>query len=191
MDRPVAISRRKPLVLAAGIAILVLAGIALAAPALRRWARADRVVDASTLRFGTVTRGDLLRDLSLQARVVASLSPTLFSPGQGIVTLRARAGTQVREGDVLAVVDSPELEAALDIGGAALGQILLGDFRLTSPEGDINEGGFLLALALFVVPDPVDGQPEFRHGGAFGRVAQLGIPGEIADEHDFVEIGHG
>jgi HlyD family secretion protein len=72
------------------------------------------VVDASTLRFGTVTRGDLLRDLSLQARVMASLSPTLFSPGQGIVALRARARTQVREGDVLAVVDSPELEAAFD-----------------------------------------------------------------------------
>jgi HlyD family secretion protein len=119
MDRSVATSRRPRLLLVAGIGLLVLVGAA-AAPAVVRWARADRAVDASNLRFCTVTRGDLLRDLSLQARVVASLSPTLFSPGQGIVSLRTKAGTQVKHGDVLAVVDSPELKAALDQARAQL-----------------------------------------------------------------------
>jgi len=114
MDRPVAASRRPRLLWLAGFGLLVLLAAAVATPAVVRWARADRAVDASTLRFGTVTRGDLLRDLSLQARVVASLSPTLFSPGQGIVALRIKPGTEVKKGDVLAVVDSPELEAGLD-----------------------------------------------------------------------------
>ena len=113
MDRPAA-TRRSPrlYLILAGVVLLVVAAVAF--PAMRRWARADRSVSAATLRFGTVTRGDLLRDLSVQARVVASLSPTLFSPGQGIVSLRTRAGSQVKQGEVLAVIDSKELHAALD-----------------------------------------------------------------------------
>jgi HlyD family secretion protein len=119
MDRVVE-TRRSPRVLGAiavGIALLILAA---AFPAIRRWVRADRAVDSSTLRYAVVTRGDLVRDLSVQARVVASLSPTLFSAGQGIVSLRTKAGSQVRQGDVLAAIDSKELHAALDQARAQL-----------------------------------------------------------------------
>ena len=67
---------------------------------------------------------------------------------------------------------------------------MLGEFRLASPERDFDEGRFLLFLALVVVPDAVDGHADFGNSGALRSVAQFGIPGEIADEHDFVEIGH-
>lgn len=114
MDRPVAAQRSpRAAVIAAGAVVLLIV-LAVAYPAVRRWSGADRAVDATTLRFATVTRGDLLRDLSVQGRVVASLSPTLFSPGQGIVSLRTKAGSQVRAGDVLAVVDSKELTSAYE-----------------------------------------------------------------------------
>jgi HlyD family secretion protein len=114
MDRPAA-AQRNPRVIAAVIGgVVLLVAIAFAFPAIRRWSRADKAVDASMLRYATVTRGDLLRDLSLQGRVVASLSPTLFSSGQGIVALRTHAGAQVAHGDVLAVIESKELRAALD-----------------------------------------------------------------------------
>src|SRR3954463_14141636 len=113
MDRPLAV-RRAPrlLFIAAGAVVLVI--VIASFPVIRRWSRADRAVDGATLRYATVTRGDLVRDLSLQARVVASLSPTLFSSAQGIVALRAKAGSQVKKGDVLAVIDSKELVASLD-----------------------------------------------------------------------------
>jgi HlyD family secretion protein len=114
MDRP-AVAQRNPRVLiaaAAGVVLLIV--LAFAVPAMRRWSRAERAVDGSTIRTGTVTRGDLLRDISVQGRVVAALSPTLFSPGQGIVSLRTHAGSTVKAGDVLAVIDSKELHAALD-----------------------------------------------------------------------------
>jgi HlyD family secretion protein len=114
MDRPVT-AQRNPRIIAAAVAgVVVVAILAIAFPAMRRWFRADKSVDARNLRFATVTRGDLLRDLSVQGSVVASLSPTLFSPGQGIVSLRTRAGAPVKQGDVLAVIDSKELHAALD-----------------------------------------------------------------------------
>lgn len=119
MDRPAA-ARRNPRVLAIGAAAIALVALAIAFPAIRRWMRAERAVDATSLRYATVTRGDLVRDLSVQGRVVASLSPTLFSAGQGIVSLRTRAGSQVKQGEVLAVIDSKELHAALDQARAQL-----------------------------------------------------------------------
>ncbi len=121
MDRAVAGTRfPRPLVLLGlGGAALIVLGIVLF-PSIRRWTRAERSVDATTLRIATVTRGDLLRDISVQGRVVASLHPTLFSPGQGIVTLRTKAGAQVRKGDVLATIDSNELQSANEQARAQL-----------------------------------------------------------------------
>ncbi|HYC58266.1 MAG TPA: efflux RND transporter periplasmic adaptor subunit [Thermoanaerobaculia bacterium] len=121
MDRHIVVARRPRttmLILAGAVALLVVAAILF--PSVRRWARAEKAVDASSLRFAVVTRGELLRDVSVQGRVVASLSPTLFSAGQGIVTLRTRAGTQVRRGDVLATIDSKELYSALEQARAQL-----------------------------------------------------------------------
>ena len=120
MDRPVT-AQRSPRVIAAVVAgVVLLAVLAVAFPAILRWVRAEKAVDAKTVRLATVTRGDLLRDLSMQGSVVASLSPTLFSPGQGIVSLRTRAGAEVKKGDILATIDSKELQAALDQANAQL-----------------------------------------------------------------------
>jgi HlyD family secretion protein len=115
MDKPVAKARGlSPRVLvAAGLAAAGLVALVLAVPALRRWSRADRAVDASTLRLADVQRGDLERDVSAQSRIVAALHPTLFSPAQGTVTVAVKAGTQVKKGQVLARVESPELMSRL------------------------------------------------------------------------------
>ncbi|HEU4889671.1 MAG TPA: efflux RND transporter periplasmic adaptor subunit [Thermoanaerobaculia bacterium] len=121
MDRQVVVARTPRtmiLIAVAGAAVLILA--ALLFPSIRRWARAEKAVDATSLRFGVVSRGDLLRDVSVQGRVVASLHPTLFSAGQGIVSLRTKAGSQVRQGDVLATIDSKELQSALEQARAQL-----------------------------------------------------------------------
>ncbi|HSY50628.1 MAG TPA: efflux RND transporter periplasmic adaptor subunit [Thermoanaerobaculia bacterium] len=122
MDRAVAAGSAftRPRIIAAVVLLVVLIGLAFAFPLIRRWSRADRAVDASTLTIGTVTRGDLVRDVSVQGRVVAALHPTLVSPAQGIVTLRTKAGSVVRNGDVLAIVDSPELHSTLEQAKAQL-----------------------------------------------------------------------
>ena len=116
MDRPVEAPKvallRRPAVLA-GIAALLVIGFLAALPAIRRWSGADRAVEASRVRIAPVTRGDLERDVSAQGRVVAALHPTLFSPAQGTVALATKAGTQVKKGDVLARVESPELRSRL------------------------------------------------------------------------------
>src|SRR5205823_6439254 len=97
----------------AAIAVVTLLVIVFLLPGARRWWRADRAVDATTIRTATVMRGDLLRDISVQARVVAALHPTLFSPAQGIISIKTKAGKQARKGDVLATIESTELRSSL------------------------------------------------------------------------------
>jgi HlyD family secretion protein len=73
------------------------------------WKDTTQSVSASRLRIATVTRGNLVRDASVTGRVVAAVSPTIFAPAGGTVTLRVSAGDTVKRGDVLAEIDSPDL----------------------------------------------------------------------------------
>jgi HlyD family secretion protein len=114
MDRGIVGSRipRIPTLAAVIVAAAVLAFVVFF-PVAHRWWRADRAIDATTIRTAIVTRGDLSRDISVQARVVAALHPTLFSPAQGIISIRTKAGLQAHKGDVLATIESTELRSGL------------------------------------------------------------------------------
>ena len=65
------------------------------------------------MRIATVTRGDLVRDISADGRVIASNSPTLYAIAGGTVTLHVVAGDVVKQGQALAEIDSPELRSKL------------------------------------------------------------------------------
>jgi len=79
--------------------------------ALTTWLSAEASVPLDRIRTALVERGDLVRDLSVQGRVVAAVSPTLYSPATGTVTLDVLPGDSVSEGQVLATVDSPAVRA--------------------------------------------------------------------------------
>ena len=87
--------------------ILVLVWVMI--PAINRWAIATVTVPLDRLRIATVTRADLVRDVSVQGRVVAAVSPTLYAPAPGTITLLVEAGSVVGKDQVVARVDSPEL----------------------------------------------------------------------------------
>lgn len=113
---------RRKYVILAGIAIAVVALVALAAPAVNRWANATVSVPFERIRIATVVRGDLVRDVSVQGRVVAAVSPTLYATASGAITLNVDAGEQVVAGQVLAAVESPELTNQLEQAEASLAQ---------------------------------------------------------------------
>ncbi|GMG87324.1 efflux RND transporter periplasmic adaptor subunit [Biformimicrobium ophioploci] len=69
----------------------------------------DAVISRARLNIAEVQRGDLVRDLVVQGKVVAANSPTLFSPAQGIVKFSVKAGDLVERGQLLAQMESPEL----------------------------------------------------------------------------------
>ncbi|WP_426176473.1 efflux RND transporter periplasmic adaptor subunit [Massilia sp. TWR1-2-2] len=94
----------------AGAAAVVIVGAVLL---LTTWRGSEHSVSASRLRIAEVTRGTLVRDASVNGRVVAAISPTLYATAQSTVTLKTNAGDTVRKGDVLAVLESPDLADAL------------------------------------------------------------------------------
>lgn len=100
----------------AGLLVIVL----LAVPALQRWSGSGTSVSRDRLRLAVVERADLVRDVSVQGRVVAAISPTLFAPAAGTISLRVDAGAEVGEGQTLAVLDSPELQNRLEQEQATL-----------------------------------------------------------------------
>jgi HlyD family secretion protein len=97
----------KWLVGAGALAVLAAVGIS----TLATWLSAEASVSADRIRTAVVERGDLTRDLNVQGRVVAAVSPTLYAPAEGTVTLEVLPGDTVTLGQVLAGVDSPELRA--------------------------------------------------------------------------------
>ena len=111
-------SRRRLLWIGGG-----LAGLAAIVFLLSGWLGSSRSVDISRLRIADVTRGTLVRDASVNGRVVAAVSPTLYSPAASTVTLKIRAGDKVRKGDLLAVLDSPDLSNQLAREQATLAQL--------------------------------------------------------------------
>jgi len=110
---------RQRLLIGAGIVGLIIVAW-LVAPSLQRWAGSSVSVPRDRLRLAVVERADLVRDVSVQGRVVAAISPSLFAPAGGTITLLVEAGTEVSEGQALAVLDSPELQNQLQREQATL-----------------------------------------------------------------------
>ena len=96
--------------------------VVLVAPLVDRWANATVSVPFERVRIATVTRGDLVRDVTVQGRVVAAVSPTLYASESGTITLHVDAGEQVIAGQVIATVNSPELTSELQQAEASLEQ---------------------------------------------------------------------
>lgn len=82
-------------------------------PAARSWSQSDMSVSLSRVRLDIVKTADFTRDISAQGQVVAAVSPKLYAPAEGTISLLLDAGTEVKQGEVLAIIDSPELNNKL------------------------------------------------------------------------------
>jgi HlyD family secretion protein len=93
------------------LAAMIAVGVLLAY--LLRYSGAGISVDRARLSIATVERGSFVRDIAADGQVVAAVSPTLYANALGTVTLKVHAGDTVSKGQVLAVLDSPDLTAKL------------------------------------------------------------------------------
>lgn len=101
------LKRRAPLLGAAAALVVATAWVAV------QWLSGTQSFDADQLRIATVARGDLVRDINADGRVIAANSPTLYAIAAGTVALKIVAGDKVSRGQALAVIDSPELRSHL------------------------------------------------------------------------------
>ena len=102
------INRKKRLIWI-GVGAAGLLAVIAVMPTVAHLMSADSSASTARLRIAEVKRGTLTRDVSVQGRVVAAVSPTLYARSAGTVSLEIHAGDKVKKGDVLATIESPEL----------------------------------------------------------------------------------
>jgi len=124
--------RHRKLVLVALAGIAALAALILF---LARYSGAGASVDRARVSIATVERGNFVRDIAADGQVVAAVSPTLYANALGTVTLKVHAGDTVVKGQVLAVVDSPDLTAKMSQEEATLVGLRL-DWQRATLEAD-------------------------------------------------------
>ncbi|SEK36768.1 HlyD family secretion protein [Colwellia chukchiensis] len=83
------------------------------APSASRWSLAEHTIARDRVRIATISQGDFIRDISVLGRVVAAVSPTVYSPADGTITLLIEAGHEVKQGQIIAELESPELNSQL------------------------------------------------------------------------------
>ena len=113
-------SRRRQWLIGGATAVVVLVAGAAFAPQAIRWSQATVTVPRERLRLASVRYGDLVRDVSVEGRIVAAVSPTLFASADGTITLLVESGIEVAVGSELARVESPELDNRLEQERSAL-----------------------------------------------------------------------
>jgi len=97
----------------AAAALVAVVGLGVLLGVWLRYSGAGASVDRSRLTIAAVERGSFVRDIVADGQVVAAVSPTLYANALGTVSLKVHAGDTVSRGQVLAVVDSPDLTAKL------------------------------------------------------------------------------
>ncbi|MCG9695694.1 HlyD family efflux transporter periplasmic adaptor subunit [Shewanella sp. Isolate11] len=70
-------------------------------------------IDGSELKFATLVRGTLTRDIATTGKIVAANAPILYSPEKGTVTLISNPGDRVEQGQVVATIESHSLTNSL------------------------------------------------------------------------------
>src|ERR1700722_17214605 len=138
------IERTSPWVRHRTLLIVILAAAAALAVLLTyllRYAGAGASVDRSRLSIATVERGSFVREIAADGQVVAAVSPTLYAASLGTVTLKVHAGDTVSKGQVLAVIDSPDLTAKLSQEEASAGGL-----RIDWQRAGLDAGQKLLQL---------------------------------------------
>ncbi len=105
------------------VAVLCIAAIAAVVMLVQRFLGAERSVPLARVSIAEVTRGDFTRDISSQGVVVAAVSPGVFAPTSGVVTLLVNAGDTVEQGQVIARIASPALNNALELERSTLARL--------------------------------------------------------------------
>lgn len=106
--------KHKRIIWSVAIAVMLSAAFWQFAPAASRWSQAELSIPLKRVRLATINRSDFIRDISVQGRVVAAVSPTVYSPAEGTISFNIDAGSEVTAGATIAVIDSPELTSRLD-----------------------------------------------------------------------------
>jgi HlyD family secretion protein len=117
---------RKTMLIVGAAALVLVVLVWQLGPAVQRWQQSELSVSVDRIRLDAVKTAPFIRDVSVQGKVVAAVSPKLYAPADGTVSFFAEAGTTVKKGDVIAAIESPELDSKLKQEQATLNSLATG-----------------------------------------------------------------
>ncbi len=97
--------RKKTVVLALALIVFIIICFVL----VRGFSNSSKSINSARIKIASVMRGNLVRDVAVNGRMVAAISPTLYSTAPSTVTLKVKAGDMVKKGDIVAELESPDL----------------------------------------------------------------------------------
>jgi len=92
-------------------------------PTLSLWYSSTPNISNSSLTIASVTRGELVRDVAVSGKAVAANAPQLYSTEVGKITLLSKPGEAVSQNQIVAKLNSPELEALIKQQESTLEQL--------------------------------------------------------------------
>jgi len=98
-------------------------------PTLSQWYSSIPSVDSDSLTFGSVIRGELVRDVAVSGKAVAANAPQLYNTEKGQITLLAKPGETVLQNQIVARMVSPELDALIKQQESTLEQLSINSNR--------------------------------------------------------------
>jgi HlyD family secretion protein len=111
--------RKKTIVMVVGVIAL----LTVSSFVVKAFSSSSKSVATSRIKTAQVTRGNLVRDVAVNGRMVAAISPTLYSTAPATVTLKVKAGDMVKKGDIVAELESPDLSNLLKREQASYDQL--------------------------------------------------------------------
>lgn len=161
------------IVISIGVVALL---IAFATKAFIFDSKASRSFDRSSVQVATVELGDLIRDVSANGRIVAANAPQIYSPEQGFVELKVNAGDSVEVGQIIAVVESPELANELQQQRSEMNRL---EGELSRQELDSRSQALQLTKQLDIA------QVDLEAAQRENRRAQASIQSNLISQIDF------
>lgn len=102
--------RRKKIILGIVIAVII---VVLSWALMSGFSHRSQSINSARIKIAQVARATLVRDVAVNGRTVAAISPTLYSTAPSTVSLKVKAGDMVKKGDIVAELESPDLSNLL------------------------------------------------------------------------------
>lgn len=122
------------------ISLALIALFILLWPMVSRWQATEKALPRSRVLTAEVVQQTFTREVAAQGVVVAAVSPGVFAPTSGVVTLQVNAGDLVEKDQIIASLASPELNNRLALEESTLARLAsqLGRRRIENSRAELT-----------------------------------------------------
>lgn len=128
------VTKKKLLLYCGSSFIIVVAGLYFGS-AIINMNSADFVYKRSNVRIAEVQQGLLEHSISSDGKIVAVIKPDIFAPVEGNINIKVNLGDNLKKGDVLAVIENPELVSQMQKEAAVLERLKI-EFSVTKTSSE-------------------------------------------------------